>query len=110
MPDNQKKILSLAVAAILTFIIVITFFSLGDKTAANQVEKEDAKLSSISPIQLIKDEFSKAFSNFNELKDNLESTTTESTSTIIIDEQAIPIEIITKDLATSTEISTITNN
>ena len=110
MPDNQKKILSLAVAAALTILIVLTFFSIGDKTSADQSVIEDDTLSSISPIQLIKDEVSKAFSNFNEAKDGLKSTITESTSTLISDGQAVPVEIIIEDLATSSEMSTTTNN
>ncbi len=99
MPNNQKKVLSFAIATALTLLIVVTFFSTADKTTANQVEKEDSKLSSIKPMQLIKDEFSKAFSNFGEVKDGLESITIQSTSTTVVSEQSVPVEIVIEDLS-----------
>ncbi len=84
-PDNQKKIFSLITAVILTLIIVVVWFSFGENKADNDLAgAEPAKLSSLSPIQVIKDEFSKAFSNFKETMPDLASTTdiTDSTSTI----------------------------
>jgi len=102
MSDNKKKIFSLVGAAVLTLIIVGFWYSLTKDSSGNKnvVTGED-KLSSISPMQVIKDEFSKAFANFNEATGNISTT---STSTI-------PIEIIpaTTTASSSEEISTSTN-
>jgi len=84
MNDNQKKIFSLALAATLTLIIVVIWYSFGDKKT-NQVagEKVESKLSSISPVQMIKDEFSKAFSEFNKNNSTTSPEVIEATSTNI---------------------------
>lgn len=67
-PDSQKKILSLVLAFILTLFIVGFWFSFDRKSASNDMAGEEvSKLSSISPIQMIKEEFSKAFSGFSEI-------------------------------------------
>lgn len=107
MTDNEKKIFSLITAAVLTLIIVVIWFSFGDKKSTDLVTKEEVKLSSLSPMQVIKDEFSKAFAGFNDKMDDIASTTLiESTSTLITDGQAIPIEIIESTTTASTTIST----
>ncbi len=102
MTENQKKIFSLATAAILTLIIVVIWSSSPAGSASGQVtvEKTD-KLSSLSPIQVIKDEFSKAFSSFNDKTAALQGTTTQGTSTI-------PIEILEAH-STSSGQATTTN-
>ena len=102
MTENQKKIFSLATAAILTLIIVVVWSSSPASSANGQLtaEKTD-KLSSLSPLQVIKDEFSKAFSGFSEKAAALQGTTTQSTSTV-------PIEILEAH-STSTEQATTTN-
>ena len=102
MTENQKKIFSLATAAVLTLIIVVIWYSLGDKSTQDKVAGvEENKLSSLSPMQVIKDEFSKAFSNFNASVADISSTTT-GTTTLITDGQAIPIEIIESTSTAST--------
>ena len=64
--DNQKKIFSLVSAFVFTFIIVAVWFSFNNDSSASEiVEQEQSKLSSISPVQMIKEEFSKIFSDFN---------------------------------------------
>ena len=65
-PDGQKKFFALAMAVILTLIIV--YFSFPDSLAGTRVagEQREDKLSGISPFQAIKDEFSKAFAGFSE--------------------------------------------
>lgn len=84
MPDNQKKIFSLAVAIILTLIIVVVWFSFSRVSSDEQIAEEaEAKLSSVRPWQMIKDEFSKAFSGFNQ------GETASSTSS-----STVPIEVI----------------
>jgi hypothetical protein len=99
--DSEKKIFSLISAVVLTLIIVVTWFSFTSSSARdNEIDSQD-KLSSISPVQVIKDEFSKVFSTFNS---NTEASSSTST---------IPIEIINEEVsssssATSTEISTTT--
>ena len=99
--DSEKKIFSLISAVVLTLIIVVVWSSFAGSSASdNEVDTQD-KLSSISPMQVIKDEFSKVFSSLD--SDNQASS---STSTI-------PIEIINEEtgsssLATSTEIGTTT--
>jgi hypothetical protein len=99
--DGQKKIVSLVTAVILTLIIVFVWYSFSNSNGSEELAvNEPSKLSSISPVQMIKDEFSKAFSNFKETTEQLDlSTTTESTSTVPI----VPIEIIE---ATSTATTT----
>jgi hypothetical protein len=87
--DNQKKIFSLVMASLLTLIIVVVWFSFNEETKTQKIVKEEpSKLSSISPIDMIKDEFSKAFSDFNTKMAEIEtvSTTSSSTESIIVDE------------------------
>lgn len=102
MSDSKKKILSLVGAALLTLIIVGFWYSLTkDPSDSKNAVTGENKLSSISPIQIIKDEFSKAFANFNQVTEDIGTT---STSTI-------PIEIIsaTSTASSSEEISTSTD-
>ncbi len=100
-PDNQKKVISLVSAVVLTLVITAVWFSF-TKNEDVATGDEPSKLSAISPIQVIKDEFSKAFSGFNNV---ISSTTEEGTSTI-------PIEVIEEatSTGTSTEISTTSEN
>ena len=95
MSENQKKIFSLIAAAALTLVIVVVWFSAGEKTSADKAAVEESKLSSLSPMQVIRDEFSKAFSGFNESVPDLDISSTSS----------IPIEII--EVSTSTASTTI---
>lgn len=91
MPDNKKKVFSLVIAAVITFVIVTVWISLtksDDKLAENEVNK----LSSVSPWGMIKDEFSKAFSSFNELTESTSSTSTDTLD--IMSSSTIPVEII----------------
>jgi hypothetical protein len=92
-PDNQKRIFSFVGAGILTIIIFVVWLSFSRVSIETEITDED-KLSSISPMQVIKDEFSKALSNF---KDMTSSTTINS---------SVPVEII--ELSTSTSTSTAT--
>ncbi len=99
--DNEKKIFSLISAVVLTLIIVVVWSSFSSSSASDEVLDDQGSLSSISPMQVIKDEFSKVFSS-------LDSDTQASSSTT-----TIPIEIIdegtaSSSLATSTEIGTTT--
>lgn len=100
-PDNQKKLFSLITAIILTLVIVFVWFSFTDKPADGQdVIAEEDKLSSISPLQMIKDEFSKAMSNFNSAVSETE------TGSSTLSDNTVPIEIIdATTTATSTEES-----
>ncbi|MEI6190944.1 MAG: hypothetical protein WCP24_01075 [bacterium] len=99
--DNEKKILSLISAVVLTLVIVVVWSSFTSSSASdNEVDAQD-KLSSISPMQVIKDEFSKLFST---LGSNIKASSSTTT---------VPIEIIKEEtgspsLGTSTEISTTT--
>jgi hypothetical protein len=98
-PDNQKRVISLVISLVLTIFIVGFWFSLSHKNDGNLGEVDDtSKLSSISPVQVIKDEFSKAFSSINKSTTNISSSST------------IPIEIISDQPASSTEtVSTSTS-
>ncbi len=94
--DQQKKVISLVTAIILTLVIVTVWFSL-TRSADSSTGDEGSKLSATSPWQAIKDEFSTAFSGFNDVtKENDSSTSTESTTS--------PVEII--ENATTTTAST----
>ena len=91
-PDSEKKLFSLVLAGVITLVIVMGYFSFSNSDP--KVEDESGKLSSVSPIQMIKDEFSKAFSGFGE------SSTTPN----------VPIEIIdTGGESVSTTTSTSSN-
>ena len=94
-PDNQKKFFALITALILTLIIVGFWFSFSNNSSENQIAGGNQdKLSSLSPWQVIKDEFSKAFSGLNnEISDQA------STSPIVT-------EVIPEDLSTSTGSTT----
>ena len=60
-PDNQKKFFSLVLALVLTFFIVGFWYSFTSDSSVNKKTGEsENKLSSVSPWQIIKDEFSKA--------------------------------------------------
>lgn len=59
-PDHQKKMFSLVSALILTLIIVAAWYSFSNISVKTQLPADD-KLSSVSPLQVIKDEFAKAF-------------------------------------------------
>jgi lipopolysaccharide export LptBFGC system permease protein LptF len=87
--DKQKKIFSLVLAGALTFVIVISYFSLvGSPISSNQeVVAESDKLSSVKPLQMIKEEFSNIFSE----TDSLGSS-------------SLPLEIVD---ATSTEMQNV---
>ena len=111
MPDNQKKIFSLITAAALTLVIVVVWFSAGDKTAASLDGQEESKLSSLSPMQVIKDEFSKAFAGFDDKVAEIEGTSTAAIDQLMASSSDIsPDQIIQATSSTSTEsvISTST--
>jgi len=93
MPDNKKKIISLVVAIVLTFFVVGLWYSLTSDSVDNvAIEEKVNRLSSISPWQMIKDEFSRAFSGFDNKSDEISTTT-------------VPVEIIeVTNTATSTNI------
>lgn len=91
-PDHEKRIFSFVGAGVLTVVILIVWLSVGDDSVETQIAAED-KLSSLSPAQVIKDEFSKAFSNFKENTENMND---------IISSSTIPIEEI---IATTTATS-----
>jgi methyl-accepting chemotaxis protein len=99
-PDNQKKIFSLVTAVILTLIIVGLWFSLTSDSDKVAEKNAPSKLSSISPMQVIKDEFSKAFSNFNENMSDLKST---STVTEEIISEATTTATSTEEISTTSE-------
>jgi hypothetical protein len=104
MSESKKKILALVGAAVLTLVIVGFWYSLTKDTSNNKnvVTGED-KLSSISPMQVIKDEFSKAFSGFNEATGNVSTTSTSSIPIEIIDEATSSVEISTSTISTTSE-------
>ena len=98
MPENNNKIFSVAMAAILTLVIVVVWFSFSKDSANDQVAVEKSnKLSSLSPWQVIKEEFSKAFSGLSEEFEAVSSST-------------IPIEIIVATSTDNTEVSTTSDN
>lgn len=78
--DQQKKVFSLVTALILTAVIVVVWFSFNNVSFNGQMPDGSDKLSSVSPIQMIKDEFSKAFSNFNNNVSDLEASSTTITN------------------------------
>ncbi len=106
-PEKQKKFISLTTAIILTFIIVVVWLSYGRATNSQaDVEKVD-KLSSISPWQMIKEEFSKAFNGYDEALNEIIATTSTSTEDFISTSSTttiptVPIEVINEASTTST--------
>ena len=94
-PDNQKKFFSLITAFILTLVIVGFWLSFNYNSSTDQTaDVSQDKLSSLSPLQVIKDEFSKAFAGF----DGNASDTANS---------LLPVEVVPVDTSSSTD-STIT--
>ena len=87
-PENQKKVMSLVLALILTLFIVGLWFSFSYNSSNETAGGEQNKLSSVSPWQVVKDEFSKAFSG---LKGEMFDTTEESSTTV-------QVEIVSDDL------------
>jgi hypothetical protein len=76
--DRQKKIFSFVSALILTLIILVGWLSFSNKSNDSlAVVKTENKLSSVSPLQMIKDEFTKAFASFNEPVEIVSTTTEE---------------------------------
>jgi hypothetical protein len=89
-PDNEKKVFSLVSAGVLTVIIFGVWFSATSDSSEAKAESE-SKLSSISPVQVIKEEFSKAISSF---KEDTESPNEEIATSSPQASTTIPIEII----------------
>lgn len=86
MSDNSKKIFSLVTAVIGTLVIVSLWFSFTRDSSAEKVAQgEISKLSSLSPMQVIKDEFGKVFSNFNEQMASIKASSTPLVEDIIED-------------------------
>jgi len=65
-PDNQKRIIAFSSSIFLTLVIVLIWFSSNGGSDIKVSVNNDDKLSSVSPFQTIKEEFSKIFSNANE--------------------------------------------
>ncbi len=93
-PDNQKRFFSLITAGILTLIIVGFWFSFSRPTQT-VAEKETSKLSSVSPVQVIKDEFARAVAGFK--------ASTEQLSTSTIQVEVVGENATSTDLSTSSE-------
>jgi hypothetical protein len=94
-PYEQRKIISLLTAIVLTIIIVAVWFSFSS-FGKNQRPGDDSRLSSVSPFQMIREQFSEAFSDLDKGMTALEEV---SSSTILLE---------TINSATSTDISTST--
>ena len=100
-PEHQKKLFSFVSAGVITLVIVTVWFSFNNVSSGQTAEESSKKLSSVSPFQVIKDEFSKAFSGLPDLGGN---SSTTSTSTV-------PIEIVSDGVASSSDgVSTSTEN
>ena len=83
-PENQKKIISLVSAAVITLIIVFIWYGYPFRsTNTNSVEANNDKLSSVSPFQVIKDEFSKAFTSSKSIFGEAASSTANNTVEVI---------------------------
>ena len=103
-PNNQKSIFSIITALVLTFFIVALWFSFSNNFSDNEAGKNNDKLSSISPWQMIKEEFSKTFSFFGAGISN-----SASSSPVIV--EVIPDnQTISTSTATSTKVSTTSKN
>jgi hypothetical protein len=90
-PDNRKRVFSLVSALVLTLVILILWLSTGSSQVLPQAE--ESKLSSISPMQVIKDEFTKAVSDFKEnTNQDIEEVSSSTT----------PVEIIVATTSTTT--------
>lgn len=105
-PDNQKKLFALTGAIILTLVIVFVWYSFGANRQADDLAAavSESKLSSVSPWQVIKDEFSDAFSGLGDKISSFQSgSTTQDTS------NTVPVEFVTlePELGTSTATSSI---
>src|SRR3990172_1406233 len=90
-PDSQKRVISLVLALILTFFIVGFWYSFTGSSSDNK-----GKLSSVSPWQMIKGEFSRVFYNVDGVSG------TEGTSTV-------PVEVIFDNEVVSTSNGTSTD-
>lgn len=93
--DRQKKIFSFVSAFVLTLIILVVWLSFSKRSDDNLVlGKAENKLSSVSPLQMIKDEFSEAFAGFNEFG-----------------EEVVPVEVLieNEEISSSTATSTATS-
>lgn len=99
--DSQKRMYSFFSALILTIIIFIVWLSFNSGLPKNQTiaENEETKLSSLSPWQVIQEEFSKIFNNDNNI--DLSTSTFEVASSTVISEEIT---------ATSTDSATTTIN
>ncbi len=107
-PDDQKKIFSLIMAVILTFIIVTVWYSLTKEKIDSEIANKPNTLSSLSPLQVIKDEFSKVFSDIKEVVGTstpLYSEATGGQAEEIMSTSSVSVEIINEE-AISTASST----
>ena len=109
MPDNQKKIFSLATATVLTLVVIVLWSSTTGSANSQMAEKKTDKLSSISPMQVIKDQFSKAFADVHTSINSLQDNSNNASSTQVVEEQtaSTTVPIIINEAATSTASTTL---
>lgn len=88
--NNQKNLLSLFIALILTLVIVFVWYSFSNNTNQPVREETPNTLSSLSPLQVIKDEFSQAFASIGDKISGFGSST-------------VTVEIVSENLASSTD-------
>jgi hypothetical protein len=60
-PSHEKNVVSLVLAGLFTFIIFSVWLGFGSN---KDIQEETNKLSSVSPIQIIKEEFGRAYTDF----------------------------------------------
>lgn len=102
-PENEKSVFSLVSAVILTLVIVFVWISFGEEEQPKEVAVKETKLSSISPIQVIKDEFSKAFSGFNDDASQVLGTTTEGDVVVLSESTTTASTSASTETATNTK-------
>lgn len=101
-PDNQKSTFSVIMALVLTFFVVALWYSFSRNSSSDQAVQDDNKLSSISPLQVIKDEFSKLGAIFSGNNIN------QASSSLIV--QVIPDSLGTTTSTSSINQSSTTTN
>jgi len=93
-PDSQKRVISLVFSLVITIFVVGIWYSFSEKKGSTELSAdEQSKLSSLSPIQVIKDEFSRMFADIKQGADVISSTTLDN----------IPIEIFDEETASTSE-------
>ena len=111
-PDQQKRVIALVSAAVLTLVVVVVWFSFTARLSRDEADlNAENKLSSLSPMQVIKDVFTGIFSDFKDQTSTMATSTEQATSSNNLSSSTVEvIEATSTGSTNSPQAATSTNN